>query len=146
MSRPNHVVSKTLFVDGTCVFGYPSRTNEKPIRRVWADTKQWGVLLPYVASLTNGKAEIQRVERTMFLAANPAPNQRLVEIELMTDQASLASLSSVFRNQGSMMVCHRCDDVSELIAGIILDNESEEAWVLCGPCLREIPLDRTLAS
>lgn len=82
----------------------------------------------------------------MFLAANSAPSQRLVDIELMTDQATLASLSSVFRNQGSMMVCHACDDVGELIAGIIVDNKSEEAWVLCGPCLRAIPLRGAFAS
>jgi hypothetical protein len=82
----------------------------------------------------------------MFLAANSTPNQELVDIELMTDQASLASLSSMFRDQGSMMVCHRCDDVGELIAGIIVDNATEEAWVLCGPCLRAIPLRGTLAS
>jgi hypothetical protein len=82
----------------------------------------------------------------MFSAANSAPNQQLVDIELMTDQASLASLSSLFRNQGSVMVCHGCDDVGELIAGIIVDNESEEAWVLCGPCLRAIPLRGAFAS
>ena len=82
----------------------------------------------------------------MSLAINSTPNQKLVDLELMTDQASLASLSSAFRNQGSMMVCHRCDDVSELIAGIIVDNESEEAWVLCGPCLRTIPVRGAFAS
>jgi hypothetical protein len=82
----------------------------------------------------------------MSLAVNNTPNQKLVDLELMTDQASLASLSSVFRNQGSMMVCDRCDDVSELIAGIIVDNESEEAWVLCGPCLQTIPVRGAFAS
>ncbi len=82
----------------------------------------------------------------MTAATDSAPSQRLVDIELMTDQAVLASLSSVFRNQGSMMVCHACDDVGELIAGIIVDNESEEAWVLCGPCLQTIPLRGAFAS
>ena len=82
----------------------------------------------------------------MTAATDSAPSQRLVDIELMTDQTSLANLSSVFRDQGSIMVCHRCDDVSELIAGIIVDNEYEEAWVLCGPCLQTIPLRGTFAS
>jgi hypothetical protein len=36
--------------------------------------------------------------------------------------------------------------VSELIAGILVVNESEEAWVLCGPCLRTIPLRGAFAS
>jgi len=82
----------------------------------------------------------------MSLAANSTLDQKLADIELMTDQAILASLSSVFRNEGSMMVCHACDDVGELVAGIIVDNESEEAWVLCGPCLRAIPLRGAFAS
>ena len=64
----------------------------------------------------------------------------------MTDPATLTNLSSAFRNQGSMMVCHRCDDVGEIIAGILIVKETEEAWVLCGPCLRQIPVRGPLAS
>jgi hypothetical protein len=82
----------------------------------------------------------------MFSEANGAGNQDLADVELMTDQETLADLSSIFRDHGGMMVCHRCDDVSEVIAGIIVVKETEEAWVLCGPCLRQMPLQGPLAS
>jgi len=65
---------------------------------------------------------------------------------LMTDRAALANLSDVFRAKGSIMVCHVCDDVSEIVAGILVVPASEEAWVLCGPCLRKIPVQGPLAS
>ena len=82
----------------------------------------------------------------MFSEANGAENQDLADIELMTDQETLADLSNMFRDQGGLLVCHRCDDVSEVIAGIVVVKETEEAWVLCGPCLRTVPLHGPLAS
>jgi hypothetical protein len=82
----------------------------------------------------------------MYFEAIGAANHDLDDIELMTDRAVLEDLSDVFRGQGSMLVCHFCDDVSEIIAGILVDKESEKAWVLCGPCLRQVPLQGTLAS
>ena len=45
-----------------------------------------------------------------------------------------------------MLVCHRCNDASELIAGIVVIPETEEAWVLCGDCWREIPQGIRLVS
>ncbi len=73
-------------------------------------------------------------------------DQKLDDIELMTDRASLKNLSDAFSAKGSIMVCHLCDDVSEIIAGILVVPASEEAWVLCGPCMREIPLQGAVAS
>ena len=70
----------------------------------------------------------------------------LSEVELMTDRAALENLAAIFRAQGSIMVCHVCDDVDQLIAGIVVLRASEEAWVLCGPCLRKIPVQGPLAS
>jgi hypothetical protein len=73
-------------------------------------------------------------------------NRDLADIELMTDRTALEDLSNVFRAKGNMLVCHLCDDVSELIAGILVVRSNEEAWVLCGPCLRKIPVQGPLAS
>lgn len=70
----------------------------------------------------------------------------LADVELMTDRSALESLSDEFRTKGSILVCHLCDDVSELIAGILVVRAREEAWVLCGPCLRKIPMQGPLAS
>jgi hypothetical protein len=70
----------------------------------------------------------------------------LADVELMTDRTALECLSNEFRAKGGIMVCHLCDDVSELIAGILVVRASEEAWVLCGSCLRKIPVQGPLAS
>ena len=69
-----------------------------------------------------------------------------IDIELMTDRTVLKNLSESLRANGGIMVCHLCDDVSEVIAGIVIIRASKEAWVLCGPCLRKIPLQGPLAS
>jgi hypothetical protein len=73
-------------------------------------------------------------------------NSDLIDVELMTDPASLASLSAEIAAEGGMLVCHRCDDIRRLIAGVLIMRESEEAWVLCGPCLGNIPLQGQLVS
>ena len=68
------------------------------------------------------------------------------DIELITDRTVLKNLSESLRANGSILVCHLCHDVSELIAGIVIVRASEEAWVLCAPCPRKIPLQGPLAS
>lgn len=73
-------------------------------------------------------------------------NNDLVDVEILTDQSGLAGLSAEIRAEGGLLVCHRCDDVHGIIAGILVMRESEEAWALCGPCLRQIPLQGQVAS
>jgi len=75
-----------------------------------------------------------------------AENHNLSEIELMTDRDTLDDLSDTFRDDGGLLVCHFCDDISEVIAGILVVRDREEAWVLCGPCLRKVPVQGALAS
>jgi hypothetical protein len=70
----------------------------------------------------------------------------LIDIEVMVDREGLADLSAVICSEGELLVCHRCRDVDAIIAGIVVMREVEEAWVLCGPCLREIPVQGCLAS
>jgi hypothetical protein len=73
-------------------------------------------------------------------------NRELTDVELMTDRSALECLSDEFHTKGSILVCHLCNDVSELIAGVLVVRAREEAWVLCGPCLRKIPMHGPLAS
>lgn len=65
-------------------------------------------------------------------------NNDLVDIEILTDRTDLAGLSADVRADGSLLVCHRCDDVRRIIVGIVVMHESEEAWALCGPCLQQV--------
>ena len=69
-----------------------------------------------------------------------------IDVELMTDRTVLEKLSESVRANGGILVCHVCDDLSEVIAGIVIIRASKEAWVLCGPCLRKIPLQGPVAS
>jgi hypothetical protein len=44
-------------------------------------------------------------------------NIPLVEIELIEDASSVAALSAQARSKGETLVCRRCMDESEIIAG-----------------------------
>jgi hypothetical protein len=69
-----------------------------------------------------------------------------INIELMSDQPSLQRLSHLVQEAGRLLVCHRCHDIGAVIAGVLIIPGSEEAWVLCGPCMRQVPLEGRLAS
>jgi hypothetical protein len=66
-------------------------------------------------------------------------NIPLVEIELIEDASSFAALSAHVRSKGEMLVCRRCMDASEIIAGVLVIDATDEHWALCGPCWREMP-------
>jgi hypothetical protein len=70
----------------------------------------------------------------------------LIDVEILNDQASLADLADLLGEDGDMLVCHRCLDADEIIAAVLLIREEEEAWALCGSCLRQLPLQGQLAS
>ena len=82
----------------------------------------------------------------MLSKAIGAANLDSGAIELLTERATIENLSALLRSRGSMLVCHLCDDPSAIIVGILVVRESEEAWVLCGPCMRQIPVQGPLAS
>ena len=73
-------------------------------------------------------------------------NHDLVDVELMSDHDSLARLSRLARASGRLLICHRCRDVKSIIAGVLIIHKRDEAWALCGPCLRQVPLQGQLAS
>jgi len=73
-------------------------------------------------------------------------NTEMVDVELIEDRGCLSDLSELASSEGEILVCHRCNDASEIIAGIVVIPETEEAWVLCGNCWRQIPAGVRLAS
>ena len=46
-----------------------------------------------------------------------------------------AQLSSL----GQLLICHGCGDVEALIVGFLVHEQCEQAWALCGPCVRKVP-------
>jgi hypothetical protein len=67
-------------------------------------------------------------------------NVNLVEIELIEDSMKVAALAALLRSRGETLVCQRCMDESEVIAGVLVIDAMDEQWPLCGPCWREMPL------
>src|SRR6266436_2321204 len=43
---------------------------------------------------------------------------------------------------GTLWVCSSCGDIEALIAGVLIIDHAEEAWVLCSACIRKLPFRR----
>ena len=63
----------------------------------------------------------------------------LVEVELIEDSLQVAALAAAVRSKGKTLVCRRCMNENEIIAGVLVIDAMDEQWALCGPCWREIP-------
>ena len=72
-------------------------------------------------------------------------NHYLVDVALIDNDAAVAAISAEVRAIGSLLICNGCGDVEALIAGILVIDEIEEAWMLCGACLRRLPLEGAVA-
>ena len=66
-------------------------------------------------------------------------NTALVEIELIEDSLKLAAIAAAVHLKGERMVCQRCMNEDEVIAGVLVIDAMDEQWALCGPCWREMP-------
>ncbi|MGH7933636.1 MAG: hypothetical protein ACREQN_10780 [Candidatus Binataceae bacterium] len=67
-------------------------------------------------------------------------NADLMDVALINDAASVATVCAEARADGNLLICHGCGDVEALITGILVVDDTEEAWVLCGLCMRKLPL------
>jgi hypothetical protein len=85
-------------------------------------------------------------QRSKKAKRNLKATRDLVDVELMSDHDSLTNLSKLARSSGHMLICHRCRNVKSIIAGVLIIHNRDEAWALCGPCLRKVPLEGQLAS
>jgi len=62
-----------------------------------------------------------------------------VDGELIEDSAMISFLCDAMRLADESRSCNRCQDESEPIAAILMLEADEKAWLLCGPCLRDLP-------
>jgi hypothetical protein len=60
---------------------------------------------------------------------------RLVDVGLIVDSSALSDLTA----QVGAMICNGCRDPGALIAGLLVIDQDEEAWPLCGECLLRLP-------
>ena len=62
----------------------------------------------------------------------------LVDVVLVRDTAAVTVICAVV-GDGTLLVCNGCGDIEALIAGVLIIDDAEEAWVLCGACIRKLP-------
>jgi hypothetical protein len=70
-------------------------------------------------------------------------NDDLVDVVLVRDTAAVTAMCSEVAD-GTLLVCNSCGDIEALIAGVLIIDDAEEAWVLCGACIRKLPFEGTV--
>jgi hypothetical protein len=69
----------------------------------------------------------------------------LVDVSFVADTATVADICADVAQEGSLLVCNGCGDIEEPIAGILVIDDDQEAWALCGDCIRKLPLEGAVA-
>jgi hypothetical protein len=63
------------------------------------------------------------------------------QVELIEDALLIANCNAEARENGALLICHRCFDAeAPIVAILIVTDQESEAWALCGPCLGQIGL------
>ena len=68
----------------------------------------------------------------------------LVDVVLVRDTAAVTAICAEIGTDGTLLVCNGCGDIETLIAGVLIIDDAEEAWVLCGACIRKLPFEGTV--
>lgn len=65
----------------------------------------------------------------------------LVPVEVIEDALLIAHCSAYARENGALLICHRCGEAEAPIVAILaMTHQDDEAWALCGPCFLEAGL------
>jgi len=65
-------------------------------------------------------------------------DSRLIEVNLIRDRSILTTLNAHFGSIGSVLICNGCCDLEASIVALLVIEETQEAWPLCGECLRQL--------
>lgn len=92
---------------------------------------------------------------TNGLQNNPRPHcrpaqenliaQDLIDIGIIADSEIVRALCSEISADGGILLCHGCGEIDRVIVSFIVIDEDEEAWALCGLCMRKVPIQGTVA-
>ena len=52
----------------------------------------------------------------------------------------MAQLCAEIGSAGRLLICHGCSEIEAVIVGLLVLDGDEEAWALCGLCIRKLPL------
>jgi hypothetical protein len=69
----------------------------------------------------------------------------LLDVWLIRDHKTVAEVCAEISSRGHLVVCHRCSDVEALIVGLLVFDDDEEAWALCGTCIGKLPVHGAVA-
>jgi len=61
-----------------------------------------------------------------------------MDVVFVRDMAAVTAICAEV-GDGSLLVCNGCGDIEAPIAGVLVIDDAEEAWVLCGACIRKLP-------
>ena len=57
----------------------------------------------------------------------------------LTDLRTLGPAAALAMQRPHPLICDRCHDDYELVVTVMKILSLEQAWTLCGPCVRELP-------
>jgi hypothetical protein len=59
-------------------------------------------------------------------------------LKVINDLELVGSVCADLNSIGRMLICERCGDIEALIIAFLMFEYDQQAWPLCGPCLREL--------
>jgi hypothetical protein len=89
-----------------------------------------------------GDAEHPRPATLEWLEPNPTLHQQAVLLDawLIQDHETIAQVCAEIGSAGRMLICHGCSQIEAVIVGFLVLDDEQEAWALCGLCIRQPPL------
>ncbi len=66
-------------------------------------------------------------------------NGEYLDLELIQNPELVTALWTAISSLGQLLICHGCGDVEAVVVGFLIHEQSEQAWALCGSCLRNLP-------
>jgi hypothetical protein len=61
-------------------------------------------------------------------------------LELIQNREIVTAVFAEMSSLGQLLICHGCDDLEAVIMGFLVLDQSEQAWALCGSCVRKLHL------
>jgi hypothetical protein len=62
----------------------------------------------------------------------------LLDIGLIQDHETISRVRAETSSAGQLLVCHGCSDVEAAIVGLLVLDEDQQAWALCGTCVGKL--------
>jgi hypothetical protein len=66
------------------------------------------------------------------------------DLELILNREVVSAIFAQVNSLGRLLICDGCGDVEAVIMGFLVLDRIEQAWALCGACVRRIPLFSTM--